>query len=156
MEIKKIKELIEFIDKSSIQETEISFDDISIYVNKTNQLRNSKYNLQQVENKSVVEAKEEIESKISLKEEVVAEVQNDKDLEKITSPMVGTFYMKPAPDAPAFVKVGDEVVVGDTVCIIEAMKLMNEIKAPKSGVVVEICKNDGELVEFDDVLVVIK
>lgn len=67
---------------------------------------------------------------------------------EITSPMVGTFYRAPAPDEPPFVKVGDRISVGQTVCIIEAMKLMNEIEAELSGYVLEILVENGEPVEY--------
>ncbi len=70
--------------------------------------------------------------------------------EAITSPMVGTFYRKPAPDAENFVNVGDSISEGQTICIIEAMKVMNEIKAEKSGKVTEICIEDGTPVQFGD------
>jgi acetyl-CoA carboxylase biotin carboxyl carrier protein len=66
----------------------------------------------------------------------------------IVSPMVGTFYSKPAPDKEPFVKVGDSVSSGDVVCIVEAMKLMNEIESEFSGKIVEICVQDGEAVEY--------
>jgi acetyl-CoA carboxylase biotin carboxyl carrier protein len=70
----------------------------------------------------------------------------------ITSPMVGTFYVKPSPDAANFVKVGDAVSVGQTLCIIEAMKVMNEIKAEKAGVITAIVAEEGNPVQFGDVL----
>lgn len=70
--------------------------------------------------------------------------------EAITSPMVGTFYRKPAPEAEFFVNVGDTVSEGQTICIIEAMKVMNEIKAEKSGTIAEICIEDGTPVQFGD------
>ena len=72
--------------------------------------------------------------------------------ETIDSPMVGTFYRKPPPDADLFVNVGDPVSVGQTICIIEAMKVMNEIKAEKSGTISEICVEDGSPVQFGDTL----
>lgn len=72
--------------------------------------------------------------------------------EAITSPMVGTFYRKPNPDAPDFVKVGDTVSEGQVICIIEAMKVMNEIKAEKSGTISEICVEDSNSVQFGDLL----
>ena len=75
---------------------------------------------------------------------------------EITSPMVGTFYQKPAPDAPNFVEVGSTVSVGQTLCIIEAMKVMNEIKAEKSGTICAIVAEDGKAVQFGDVLFRIK
>lgn len=71
---------------------------------------------------------------------------------EITSPMVGTFYAKPSPDAANFVKVGDTVSVGQTLCIIEAMKVMNEIKAEKSGTITAIVAEEGHPVQFGDVL----
>jgi acetyl-CoA carboxylase biotin carboxyl carrier protein len=75
---------------------------------------------------------------------------------EITSPMVGTFYRKPAPDAPDFVAVGSTVSIGQTICIIEAMKVMNEIKAEKSGTICAMVAEDGTPVQFGDVLFRIK
>lgn len=74
----------------------------------------------------------------------------------ITSPMVGTFYTSPSPDAEPFVKVGQTIKEGDIVCIVEAMKLMNEIEAEVSGKVVEICVKDGQPVEFGQVLMYVE
>lgn len=74
------------------------------------------------------------------------------DLEEITSPMVGTFYRAPAPDAPSYVDVGDKIKPGDTLCIIEAMKLMNELDAEISGDIVEILVENAQPVEFGQVL----
>lgn len=76
--------------------------------------------------------------------------------EEITSPMVGTFYRKPAPDAPEFVEVGSTVSPGQTICIIEAMKVMNEIKAEKAGTICAVVARDGDAVQFGDVLFRIK
>ncbi len=73
----------------------------------------------------------------------------------VTSPMVGTVYLGPAPNAPPFIKVGDKVKAGDTLLIIEAMKVMNPIKAPKAGTIAEIPAADAKPVEFGETLVVI-
>lgn len=70
----------------------------------------------------------------------------------VTAPLVGTFYRASAPDAAPFVEVGDQVKIGDVLCIVEAMKSMNEIQSDVSGVIKEICANNAELVEFDQVL----
>lgn len=75
---------------------------------------------------------------------------------EITSPMVGTFYRKPAPDAPNFVEIGSTVSIGQTVCIIEAMKVMNEIKAEKSGTICALVAEEGNAVQYGDVLFRIK
>ncbi|MDH3272729.1 MAG: acetyl-CoA carboxylase biotin carboxyl carrier protein [Gemmatimonadota bacterium] len=74
------------------------------------------------------------------------------NLEEITSPMVGTFYRAPAPDAPAYVDIGDRIAPGDTLCIIEAMKLMNELDAEIKGKIVEVCVENAQPVEFGQVL----
>ena len=75
---------------------------------------------------------------------------------QVRSPMVGTFYRSPSPEAKAFVEVGQTVKVGDALCIVEAMKMMNRIEADKAGVVKAILVNDGEAVEFDQPLIVIE
>jgi acetyl-CoA carboxylase biotin carboxyl carrier protein len=75
---------------------------------------------------------------------------------EITSPMVGTFYRKPAPDAPDFVAVGSAVSIGQTICIIEAMKVMNEIKAEKAGTICALVAEDSTPVQYGDVLFRIK
>ena len=74
----------------------------------------------------------------------------------VLSPMVGTFYRSPSPDAAPFVEVGKSVNVGDTLCIVEAMKMMNRIESDKSGVIKAILVNDGEAVEFDQKLFIIE
>ncbi len=78
------------------------------------------------------------------------------DGEAITSPMVGTFYRKPNPESPAFASVGDVVSEGQTLCIIEAMKVMNEIKAERSGTISAVVAEDGNPVQFGDILFRIK
>jgi acetyl-CoA carboxylase biotin carboxyl carrier protein len=76
----------------------------------------------------------------------------DSHLVDIPSPMVGTFYAAPAPDAPPYVKVGQKVGVGDTLCIIEAMKLMNELEAEVSGTIAEVCVQNADPVEYGQIL----
>ena len=78
------------------------------------------------------------------------EASNGPSGEAISSPMVGTFYRKPTPDDPDFVSVGDTISEGQTLCIIEAMKVMNEIKAERSGTIAQICVDDGNPVQFGD------
>ncbi|MEX2467603.1 MAG: acetyl-CoA carboxylase biotin carboxyl carrier protein [Gemmatimonadota bacterium] len=76
----------------------------------------------------------------------------DENLLEITSPMVGTFYRAPAPDAPSYVEEGTKIALGDTLCIIEAMKLMNELESEVKGTIVEICLENAQPVEFGQVL----
>lgn len=80
------------------------------------------------------------------------EPEPESHLVEVTSPMVGTFYRSPAPDAPAYVEPGDRVQKGQTLCILEAMKLMNELEAEVSGSIREICVENGDPVEFGQVL----
>jgi biotin carboxyl carrier protein len=83
------------------------------------------------------------------------EVPLEKHPGAVKSPMVGNAYLSPAPGAAPFIRVGDQVKAGDTIVIIEAMKVMNQIKAPKEGTVKEILVHDGEPVEFDQVLLIL-
>lgn len=92
-------------------------------------------------------------SQASAPVEKPVEVKKGKPL---TSPMVGTFYKAPSPDAKPFVEVGQTIKEGDVVCIVEAMKLMNEIEAEVSGKIVEICVTDGQPVEFGQVLMYVE
>lgn len=74
---------------------------------------------------------------------------------EVTSPMVGTFYAAPSPDAPPYVQVGDRVEAGQTLCIVEAMKLMNEIKAETDGVIADILVDNAQPVEYGQVMILI-
>lgn len=77
------------------------------------------------------------------------------NLKKVESPIVGTFYRKPSPDAPLFAKEGDKVRKGQTLCIIEAMKVMNEIESPCDGTIEKVLPADGEVIEYGEVLFLI-
>lgn len=81
---------------------------------------------------------------------------NTSDLVAIKSPMIGTFYRAPSPDKPPFVKIGDTINIGDTLCVVEAMKLFNEIEAEVSGKIVKVLINDAEPVEYDQPLFLIE
>ncbi|MGO4888527.1 acetyl-CoA carboxylase biotin carboxyl carrier protein [Anaerobacillus sp. MEB173] len=89
-------------------------------------------------------------------EKAEAPAATDESLHKIVSPMVGTFYAAPAPDQDAYVKVGDKVTSDSVVCIVEAMKLMNELEAEVSGEIVEILVENGQLVEYGQPLFLVK
>jgi acetyl-CoA carboxylase biotin carboxyl carrier protein len=89
---------------------------------------------------------------VSTNDTVMSPAAVDKKWVEVKSPMVGTFYRAPAPDEPSFVAVGDRIAVGQTVCIIEAMKLMNELEAEAGGQVMEILAENGQPVEFGQIL----
>lgn len=142
MEYDKIKQLMEDMGKSNIEELEIEFPEgmkISMKKNVAVAPVQQQVVAQQPTNIPVVQ---------SIQTTQPVEEEPKEEYKEIKSPMVGTFYSKPSPDKEAFVKVGDKVKKGQVVCIIEAMKLMNEIEAEFDGEVVEVCLNDGDAVEY--------
>ena len=147
MDYNEIKNLINDIGESNVDEVNLEFPDgIKISVKKNNPVV-----------KEVI--KENIKEKVESNKETITN-KEEKDCEEnyklVKSPMVGTFYSKSAPTAKPFVKVGDKVIKGQTLCIIEAMKLMNEIESEYDGEIVEVCVKDDEMVEFGEVLFKIK
>ena len=144
MDIRKIKKLIEMLQDSDLKEIEVSQGDESVRISRDNSSQTSEPIIQ----KQVVHEASNIVSQEEMPQE---EVKGN----KVTSPIVGTFYRKPSPDKDPFIKVGDEVQEGDILCIIEAMKMMNEIKSEFTGQVTAINVEDGSPVEFDQSLIVI-
>ncbi len=139
MEYDKIKQLMEDMGKSNIEELEIEFPEgmkISMKKNVAVAPVQQQVVAQQPTNIPVIQTTQHVEE------------EPKEEYKEIKSPMVGTFYSKPSPDKEAFVKIGDKVKKGQVVCIIEAMKLMNEIEAEFDGEVVEVCLNDGDAVEY--------
>jgi|APSaa5957512535_1039671.scaffolds.fasta_scaffold37029_3 acetyl-CoA carboxylase biotin carboxyl carrier protein len=136
MDTKQIKRLISILESSSLQEIQIEENGTSIYLNK-GALQQQVAVPAPVAHTVVTTAP----PKISPAKEDTAKC--------IKSPMVGTFYRAPSPDAKPFVEVGDKVKKGDVVCIVEAMKMMNQITADISGTIAEILVDDATPVEFD-------
>ncbi|MBP9837877.1 MAG: acetyl-CoA carboxylase biotin carboxyl carrier protein [Proteobacteria bacterium] len=97
-------------------------------------------------------APQTVELKQAVADTSTPQIVKKSSYKEITSPMVGTFYRRPAVDAEAYVKIGDTVKKGDVLCIVEAMKLMNEIESDTPGKIVEICLEDGQMVEYGEVL----
>ncbi|MGL5616549.1 MAG: acetyl-CoA carboxylase biotin carboxyl carrier protein [Sarcina sp.] len=152
MNIAEIKELIDKINNSDISLFELKLDDNYLKMDKS-ETRTINRTEPIKENKEII--KEEIniinpvsETKVSetAKEEATTEISED--LYVVESPMVGTFYEAAGADISSFVEVGDSIKVGDTLCIIEAMKLMNEIESEVNGEIVEILIQNGEMVEY--------
>jgi len=138
MDIRKIKKLIEMLQESDLMEIEVKEGEESVRIARGGQ----------------------IVSHINQAPSPIIEPNTSPAAPKepgasIKSPIVGTFYRKPAPDKAAFVAVGDHINVGDVVCIIEAMKMMNEIKSEFSGTVTAIKVDDGEPVEYDQQLIIV-
>ena len=144
MDIRKIKKLIEMLQDSDLKEIEVSQGDESVRISRDNRSHIAEPIIQ----KQVVHEASNIVSQEEMPQE---EVKGN----KVTSPIVGTFYRKPSPDKDPFIKVGDEVQEGDILCIIEAMKMMNEIKSDFSGKVVSIDVEDGQPVEYGQHIITI-
>ena len=142
----KLKEIIYILENSDVNEIEINFWGRKFRVVKSPGINvldeNSKNNFSDFSKKM-----EKTESKVSTVDSSSSSIANE-----ILSPMPGTFYAAPSPDADAFIKKGAQVKKGDTLCIIEAMKIMNEIEAEHSGVISEILIKNGEPVEYNQPL----
>ena len=149
MDIRKIKKLIELLEETGISEIEIKEGEES--------LRLSRYNqpMEAAPTTRYIQAPQTPASPVP----VVAIDNKPKEASsghKVRSPMVGTMYTSPSPDAPAFVAIGQAVKIGDTLCIIEAMKMFNEIEADRTGIITASLVANGEPVEYDQPLFIIE
>lgn len=148
MDIRKVKKLIELLEESNLNELEITEGDDSVRISRgVNAANYSSPIAPAITPQPPAQTVQQVSS--------AAESPNDSDAaegHKVNSPMVGTFYSAPAPGSPVFVSVGQTVSSGDVLCIIEAMKMMNQIEADKSGTIGAILAEDGEPVEFDQPL----
>lgn len=150
MEYDKIKKLMEDMGNSKLTSIDIDFADGT-------KIKMTKQNNQPIENNCVIEENNNKQEKIEKLQGIVEEnfrqktdyPEKTKENNNIVkSPMVGTFYLKPSPTSNAYVEVGKEVKKGDTLCIIEAMKLMNEIESDYNGKIEKILVEDGQPVEY--------
>ena len=145
MDIRKIKKLIEMLQDSDLKEIEVSQGDESVRISRDN--KSQTYAEPIIQKQFIHEASNVVSQEEIPQEEVKGN--------KVASPIVGTFYRKPSPDKDPFIKVGDVVQEGDILCIIEAMKMMNEIKSDFSGRVVSIDVEDGQPVEYGQHIITI-
>ncbi len=149
MELKELRRLLEAFDKSKTNILELETEEFRIYLDKS-VAGTPVAASQNAAQPAVTQTQTPVVQQVEAKPE--CEVEGD----LITSPMVGTFYQAPSPDSPAYVKVGDKVKKGDTLCIIEAMKIMNELEAEFDCEILEILVEDGQPVEFDTPLFRVK
>ena len=161
MEYEKIKQLMEDMGNSKLTDIDIEFPD-GTKISMKKQTVGATINCQPIEtNNAGVALRENFVEQNSLianrPQAEIKEIRTEQDEGNIVKcPMVGTFYIKPSPESEPSVEVGNEVKKGDTLCIIEAMKLMNEIESEFSGKVIEILVKDGEPVEYGMPLFIIK
>ena len=146
MDIRKIKTLIEMLEASNLNEIEVSQGEESVRISKSS----GEIKVLQDSNIGINNESQSI-NKIDNNQ-----IENEIKCNQVTSPIVGTFYRKPSPDKEPFVKVGDIVNKGDVLCIIEAMKMMNEIKSEFDGKISSIEVDDGQPVEFGQTIIVIE
>ena len=144
MDLRKVKKLIELLEESDLSEIEITEGDDKVRITKGGK---------QVPQTNIVETIQESET-LTPNENIDehAKSKNNAEFHEVKAPMIGTYYQSPEPDTEAFVKVGDPISDGDTLCIIEAMKMMNKIESDVSGTIERIMVQNGDPVEFDQVL----
>ena len=150
MDIRKVKKLMELLEESGMAEIEIKEGEESVKI--------SRYGASPQPLQHPVQSfvQQPVSTSASVVPASAAPAENQTSGQSIDSPMVGTFYSAPSPTAKPFVTVGQKINQGDTVGIIEAMKIMNQIEADQSGTVIEILIKDGEAVEFGQPLIVIE
>ncbi|WP_422528186.1 acetyl-CoA carboxylase biotin carboxyl carrier protein [Serratia fonticola] len=154
MDIRKIKKLIELVEESGISELEISEGEESVRISRAAPVQ--AYPMMQQYAMPAQQQQPALATAVAPAAAETPAAPAAMSGHTVRSPMVGTFYRTPSPDAKAFVEVGQKVNAGDTLCIVEAMKMMNQIEADKSGVVKAILVENGQPVEFDEPLVVIE
>ena len=164
MDIKDIQELIKFVAKSGATEVDLEIDNFKISI-KSPPMKAGKL----IDQKIIVSPDQQIVAPInqSTNHTSIQEVEtntnpdekseplNDENYITIKSPMIGTFYRKPSPDKEVFVNVGDSISQGDVLCVIEAMKLFNEIESEYSGKIIKVLVDDSSPIEFDQPLFLI-
>ena len=153
MDLRKVKKLIELLNESGVGEIEITEGDDSVRISReSTSIITPSQKTQKIS--TPPENKEDQIQKTLTSKETNAVTKNINEFE-VLSPMVGTFYASPSPDEPPYVKVGDTVKQGDTLCIIEAMKMMNQIEADVNGVIKSIKAQNGDPIEYDQIIFVI-
>ncbi|MCL4135325.1 UNVERIFIED_CONTAM: hypothetical protein GTU68_042579 [Idotea baltica] len=149
MDLKEIQNLIKFVAKSGANEVKLEMEDVKITI-KTGAEKTETTIVQQAPVAPLQAAPIPTQEVVATPDQP-AENENNNYI-TVKSPIIGTFYRRPSPDKPIFVEVGSTINVGDTVCIIEAMKLFNEIESEISGKIVKVLVDDSTPVEFDQPL----
>ena len=152
MDIRKIKKLIELLEESALTEIEISEGEESIRLSRSSPLDPAESTTANPLPARLTETPSPSQESSS----IAATLEDLPGTVPVVSPMVGTFYAAPNPESSPYVKTGSEVTVGDTLCVIEAMKIFNHVDAECSGVIRKILKNSGDPVEFGETLFLIE
>lgn len=155
MDIKQIQDLIRFVSKSGVNEVSIEQEDFKITI-KTNQQQTAVVTTSLPSATLIPENSVSVPSITVTTPIIATSVEDTSKYITVKSPMIGTFYRSASPDKPIFVNVGDEIKVGDVLCIIEAMKLFNEIESEVSGRIVKVLVDDSSPVEYDQPLFMVQ
>src|SRR6218665_1012335 len=151
MDLKEIQNLIKFVANSGVAEVKLEMDDVKITIRTTleTNVTEATYVQQLPAQQALPQAAPQVAAPTVVNVTPEAPAANDSKYITIKSPIIGTFYRKPSPDKPTFTEVGSTVSKGDVLCVIEAMKLFNEIESEVSGKIVKILVDDMSPVEFD-------
>ena len=146
MDLRKIKKLIEMLQESDLNEIEVKEGEESVRINRKKEI---------VNNSTQFISQNKLDN-LSKAQPIEEDNKGFVDLIDVKSPMVGTFYRSPAPDKPPFVEIGQKIKVGDTLCIVEAMKMMNQVKSEFNGTIKDILVENAQPVEFDEVIITLE
>ena len=146
MDLRKIKKLIEMLQESDLNEIEVKEGEESVRINRKKEI---------VNNSTQFISQNKLDN-LSKAQPIEEDNKGLVDLIDVKSPMVGTFYRSPAPDKPPFVEIGQKIKVGDTLCTVEAMKMMNQVKSEFNGTIKDILVENAQPVEFDEVIITLE
>ena len=146
MDLRKLKKLIEMLQESDLNEIEVKDGEESVRINRKKEI---------VNNSTQFISQNKLDN-LSKAQPIEEDNKGLLDLIDVKSPMVGTFYRSPAPDKPPFVEIGQKIKVGDTLCIVEAMKMMNQVKSEFNGTIKDILVENAQPVEFDEVIITLE
>ena len=154
MDLKEIQNLIKFVSNSGVAEVKLEMDDVKITIKTT--VEGTSPEITYLQQAPVAQAAPQAApAPVAAAPVAAAPAAENSNYITVKSPMIGTFYRKPSPDKPMFVEVGSNISKGDVLCVIEAMKLFNEIESEVSGKIVKILVDDMSPVEFDQPLFIV-
>ena len=154
MDLKEIQNLIKFVSNSGVAEVKLEMDDVKITIKTT--VEGTSPEITYLQQAPVAQAAPQAApAPVAAAPVAAAPASENSNYITVKSPMIGTFYRKPSPDKPMFVEVGSTISKGDVLCVIEAMKLFNEIESEVSGKIVKILVDDMSPVEFDQPLFIV-
>lgn len=148
MKTSRLKEIIQIIEQTNINVLQIEEDNFKLYYQKSDTSSSNEQYFNQKNNEALIDE----ETKVSQKTQPI----EDNTIKEISSPMIGTFYTRPEPGADPYVEIGSTISMGDPLCALEAMKLLNEVTSDVNGKILEVLVNDGDVIEYGQSLFKVK